>query len=261
MGKWLLNIELPLLAVVAEVDNPEAQLALMDLFDDMPEDVGELLLDDRIYELIDFYTCSDYSWLGRFARIPSRSYGEDAKACYLKTSPDVITNVLNADWRRETLLQMKALSESEGPYLVHLLLPHRVVHDGKLAIVKDNKTIKQVFLSDCEKDCLLSVIESVKPKLNQGKHHMYPYPLGKGKVAATFKAWDKNNDEYAKSLLRIAFEYYGGDELPAKDLYAWDEKNATYVRFMHSGNCEYHGYDVPIMDVPESVKKCYGIFK
>lgn len=261
MAKWLLNIEIPLLAVVTETDNPEMQLALMELFDDMPEDIGELLFDARIYDLIDFFSSSDYSWLDRLTRMPSRGYNVDIKAGYLKTNPDVITNISNTDWQRETLFQMKALSESESAFLVHLLRPHRVGHDGKMAIKKDKKTIKEVFLSDGEKGCLLSVIESVKPKLNQGKHHMYPYSLGKGKVAATFKAWDKNNDDYAKLLLRKAFEYYRGEELPAKELYVWDRVNVTYVRFMHSGNCEYHGYDVPIADVPESVKKCYGIYK
>ena len=155
----------------------------------------------------------------------------------------------------ETEYQIGALFNEDNFRIIHILLPERVEeHKGFVDIIKDKKITKRKYLVDASPDAIDNVTSCIKPQLRQAKHHMFEHSMGKGKIASTFKAWDKNDDSYAKQLLDEAFIQYKGKEWPAKNLYVWDTKNNTYVRFMHSQNYEYHGYDCQENDVPEIYK-------
>ena len=42
----------------------------------------------------------------------------------------------------------------------------------------------------------------------------------------------------------------------------WDSRNENYVKFMHSGNWEYHGYDLEdFNEVPHEIKERYNHWK
>lgn len=254
MGKWLLNIEASMWAVIKDPKEAKNQQILMDILRNALGNVEGLYFREELTELVGLYSY-DYSLLELIANLPTKKYIEDDKAKFLRTTPEIITNISDSNIKKETEYQIGTLFNEDNFRVIHILLPERVEgHKGTLDIIKDKKITKRKYLADASPDAIDNVISRIKPRLKQAKHHMFEHSIGKGKIASTFKAWDKNDDLYAKQLLNEAFIQYKGKEWPAKNLYVWDTKNSTYVRFMHSQNYEYHGYDCQEKDVPETYK-------
>lgn len=256
MAGWLLNIEAPLWASVADADEIKNQMALLDTLKDAE---GKI---DAMYFKVDFLNkiCQGAKedigqWLKLIAQIQTIDYPDNPKALYLKTYPDIITDIAAEEQRTETYYQLEALFEEQNPKKIHVLTPDRVTGvDGYVDIVKDKKKSRRIYVTDAGEAVIGTCVASLSPKLNQAKHHSVEHNIGKGKVASPFTAWDKNDESYARQLLSDAFDHFTGNELPAKELYAWDYRNKLFVRFMHSGNNEYHGHDYPEKDVSDDVK-------
>ncbi|GEM_PF-1561771 len=260
MAGWLLNIEVPLWASVADVDEIRNQLALLDTLKDAEGKIDAVYFKDDFLNKICQGAKEDIGqWLKLIAQIQTIDYPDNPKALHLKTSPDIIMNIADKEQRMETSYQLEALFEEQNPKKIHVLTPYRVTgYDGYVDIVKDKKINRRICVTDAGEAVIGTCVASLSPKLNQAKHHGVKYSIGKRKVASTFTAWDKNDESYARWLLSDAFDHFTGNELPAKELYAWDYRNKLFVRFMHSGNNEYHGHDYPENDVPDDVKRVYG---
>ena len=183
------------------------------------------------------------------------SYPTDANASYVKSNPDVTAGIGNDGLKVELRNQMAYLYNRGYSVPRPIFAESRFVGD-EIKLTKDGKNPRKVYVCGTGKGDILKRIDKLYPKLNQTKHFLFERKLGKGKVASTFSAYDKQKETPARDMLRDAFLHYYGEELPARSLWIKDDAHDCYVRFMHSGNNEYHGYDEnDDTKVPEEVKK------
>ena len=138
----------------------------------------------------------------------------------------------------------------------------------------ENDSLETVIRSSSRKHDLLNASggDEVKeyfrkfhPVLVQLKHHQFAYKID-GKDVSPFSAYNPNDTKEAEGLLAKAMDDFEGDyshSNPPEALYTWDAVNRCYVCFHHSGNWEYHGYDLqsPYSDVPQYIKQKYHIKK
>ena len=265
MHTWITNIEASIWKDSADSAHPELTLQLSDILNNLLQSESTLLFRDKILEITNFYENDMFKYIvDLIARVPTQLYGEEKSALYLKSTPDVTININEEIIKKETLYQLFALHFNKETYSLHIISSDRLdnhLQGNRLILTRDKTNTHKIFLEKNSQSVFQSFLEKLRPKLNQMKHTQFQRNIGKGKIASTFKAWDKNNENYAHQLLQEAFNIYLGDEFPPHDLYTWDEKNKTYVHFMHSGNNEFHGYDIPITEVPDKIKKIFHIYK
>lgn len=256
--KWLVNIESELWQ--SALDNDEKKLLLSKILKNCPLADMRMLHSDYVEDII----MNDFELLDLYTRIESEDYPSIPRSEFLKTSPDVTSNIKDNKVKSESLNQVGKISQVKFPpqclYVSAQCDKHR-----RLSIQKDGKTIKDdVEIIPAYYNCLKEFAKNAKPKFNQGDKPRHNF-LGNS-FDSSFKAYDPRNPKTAEDLLQKAFEnyvnnYIGDDRnttIPAQYLYAWDQAHNCYVQFRHNRNNEYHGMDKETKDVPDDVKEWYG---
>lgn len=231
---------------------------LVSLLDDAAKPEYQLLYREEIRQLAGNMPDNIWVLYSRLSKMSTVAYPSDTNAVRVKSTPDVTAGIGNEGQKDEMRNQMAYL------YKRGLSVPRPILAESRFSgdetvLTKDGKNPRKVYVCGIGKGDILKRIDGLCPKLNQAKHFQFERNLGKGKVASTFSAYDKQNETTAENLLKEAFLHYNGEELPARTLWIKDDAHGCYVRFMHSGNNEYHGYDEnDVAKVPEEVKKAFG---
>lgn len=241
---------LPIIANGCNGNNEFERLSLFDLPTGVtiyvPENWCEFLTQcpgiARDYEL--------FSWL---LELPVQEVIHVKKANYIKLNPDVLADC--NDMERDTAKQQL--------YAVYLHKDAKRIYAGIASPVEDfilSSDKCQATIINFNPQTALSLkekIDSYAPKLNQLKHYQEKRMDG-NKEVSPFSAYDKYNEDYARQLLRKAYEEYPGDVDDDTFLYTYDTKFKTFVEFRRNRNKEYHG-----MDISKEVarKKCPDIVK
>ena len=239
--QWIVTIDVPFWVAALQRGLQEWE-DLLRLIDEVQETGNLLLFRPEITSLAQ--RTPDNSWLlySKLSKVSTVSYASDQKAAFVKSYPDVTEGVTDPKQKNEICQQMAFLYSRPGALPRPLLASMRVA--AKEVVLQSNhKNERKVFVCGTMNGDIQKRIADFQPILKQDKHFQFERKLGKGKVASTFSAYDKNNKSVAENLLKQAFMHYTGEELPAKNLWVKDEVNSCYVRFMHSGNNCYHGYD------------------
>lgn len=255
--KWLVNIESELWQ--SALDNDEKKLLLSKILKNCPLADMRMLHSDYVEDII----MNDFELLDLYTRIESEDYLSIPRSKFLKTSPDVTSNIKDNKVKSESLNQVGKISQVKFPPQC-LYVTAKCGKQGRLSIHKDGKTIKDdvEIIPACD-NCLKEFVKNSKPKFNQGDKPRHNF-LGNS-FDSSFKAYDPRNPRPAEDLLQTAFEnyvnnYIGDDRntsIPAQYLYAWDQAHNCYVQFRHNRNNEYHGMDKETQDVPDDVKEWY----
>jgi len=252
--RWIICIDVPIW--VSALSNSQGDWTkLLSLLDDAAKPEHQLLYRDEIRQLAGDMPENIWVLYSKLSKMSTVAYPTDANASYVKSNPDVTAGIGNDGLKVELRNQMAYLYNRGYSVPRPIFAESRFVGD-EIKLTKDGKNPRKVYVCGTGKGDILKRIDKLYPKLNQTKHFLFERKLGKGKVASTFSAYDKQKETPARDMLRDAFLHYYGEELPARSLWIKDDAHDCYVRFMHSGNNEYHGYDEnDDTKVPEEVKK------
>ena len=225
----------------------------------------KVLFTEHFSEVISMNHSNSWMIYNLLSGIHIDSYDKRPIGRNVTLSPNILEG-LNDEEKGETEdVSYHMLHQSEPPHKLYEISQIRggVSSSEVLTLTSGNLSKEISLVVESEGESLESYFSKNTPHLEQAKHiAQQTRYLGKGKIASTFKAWDQRNDGYAKELLQKAFMDSGSQNLPPSSIYIWDPKNETYVKFMHSGNWEYHGYDVENYDeVPTLIKRRYNHWK
>lgn len=225
----------------------------------------KLLFSEDLYTLMFSDNTRGHYLNSIFSRVPLLYYESSKDAHLVSLSPDLILGCSNAEQIEVKHQSYHFYTSAIPPHQVYALLPDRNPDSTQhLTISIDKQTKSHThLLSVFDAKSLTQFLNIQRPRLMQAKHiAQQERNLGKGKIASTFAAWDSRNEAYAVYLLQKAFDLSGASVLPPDDLFIWDSKNECYVRFMHSGNWEYHGYDiVNFNEVPHDIRQRFHHLK
>lgn len=255
--QWLLCIDVTIWASALSGNNADWQILLSLINEVRPTDM-QLMYREDLEKLGDASFEKHWLLASKLSKISTTGY-ESATAVCVKTNPELLTDALSSDIKQEMSSMLAFLYDRQTMKPRPVLSTRRISTD-KVFLTKENESHRRIlYVCGISKGAILERVEALTPKLNQAKHFMFERNLGKGKIASTFSAFDRNDPQPACELLQLAFQKYDGEELPAASLWVWDEKHHCYVQFMHSINNEYHGHDEKTFNkVPDTVRKVYG---
>lgn len=251
--RWIICIDVPLW--ISAFGDQRDWDHLMSLLDEVAKPENQLLYRDEIRQLAG--NMPDNLWVlySKLSKMSTVGYPTDDNAGYVKSAPNVTIAISDAGQTSEVVQQMAFLYKRNYSVPRPVKMTQRL-NTSEIVLVKNKKNPRKVYLCGTGNGEIQKRINSLEPVLDQAKHFLYERNLGGGKIASPFSAYDKQNEEPAKALLRDAFRHYFGEELPASELWTKDEVHECYVRFMHSGNNKYHGFDERDLNkVPQEVKK------
>ena len=255
--RWIICIDVPIW-VSALSNNLSDWTKLLSLLDDAAKPECQLLYRDEICQLSGSIPDNIWVLYSKLSKMSTMAYPSDPNAVHVKSTPDFTAGIGSEELKDELRNQMAYLYKRGSSVPRPILSVSRFACE-EAELTKDGKNARKIYVCGIGKGDMQKRIDGLCPKLNQAKHFQFERNLGKGKVASTFSAYDKQNETPAENLLKEAFLHYGGEELPARCLWIKDDVHGCYVRFMHSGNNEYHGYDEhDDAKVPEEVKKAFG---
>lgn len=177
-----------------------------------------------------------FSWL---LELPVQEIISVKKANYIKLNPDI----LNGCDEGETNTAKQQL------YAIFLQKDAKRIYAGvagqvnEFTLSSDKGSAKIINFNPGSITSLRDLIESYAPKLNQLNHYQELRKDG-NKVVSPFSAYDKYNEDYARQLLRKAYDEHSGDIDDDTYLYTYDTKFKTFVEFRPDRNNEYHGMDI-----------------
>lgn len=268
--KCVVAIDLPLLTAV---DCSSAYLAYWrleettDIIHEVSAGKGFILFRDALYEMLFGHGRLPELFWKEISNVNFEPYQDDGDAAVVLATPNVVDDGLAAKVKTEMKTQLVAMHKqeesSDTAYIIELtrgfgendslettIKASTRKHD--LLNVSGGKTVKEYF-------------QKFHPVLVQLKHHQFAYKID-GKDVSPFSAFDPNDTKEAEGLLAKAMDDYEGvytHSNPPDALYTWDAVNRCYVCFHHSGNWEYHGFDLqsPYTEVPQYIKQKYHIEK
>ena len=250
--EWLISIDVTLWAS-ALGNNASDWHTLLNLIDEVKPSEMQLLYRKELQEVGD--VSPDKYWViaSKISKKSTVGYISDISTPDIKTKPDLMAGITEARQKKELGCQL-AYIHNRSQIKPRLVIATQRITEPTVGMELQNGTHRLLHICGTSAGDIQRKINSMIPVLNQDKHFMFPRYMGKGKVASTFKAYDRNNEQPAKELLMKAFWKYEGEELPASDLWIWDDHNECFVQFMHSGNNQYHGHDeVDLKKVPSEV--------
>ena len=196
------------------------------------------------------YECPgiDYELFSWLISLPVQEVRHNRKAEYLKLNPDILAASDACD--RETAKQQL--------YAIFVVKDARKIYAGIANTVDEfsvtsDKVSATIANFNPAQSSLKELLDSLAPKLMQLKHDKDKH----GNVSP-FSAYDRHDDDYARQLLRRAYEECPGDVGDRTYLYTYDAKNKTYVEFRPNRNNEYHGMDI---SRETAIAKCPHIVK
>jgi hypothetical protein len=221
-----------------------------------------VMFSDRLYEMIPCGAEGIWSTLSK------------VNFCRYDDKPQDVTMSLTPDLTKGLASNGVAITEGVAYAFGQTSEPLRKVYgvsqtrnvdnaDELLISLKNDGIQKAVILHSIDSsESILACFNAPEPKLNQQKHIAQQERNIGGKIASAFKAWDQNDETYAKELLKKAYREYGFPLSEPKELYTWDSENERYVKFRNSRNWEYHGYDVTnYNEVPDNIKERHHHWK
>ncbi len=167
----------------------------------------------------------------------------DKKALQLKVVPDVVSR-LDQESRDATKQQLYALLLAESSKKIFAGARENI---EKVIVSSDHSFTDVDNYNPYGKETLLHFIDRYLPRLEQLKHYHNERKSGHKGISA-FSAYDKNDENYAKHLLMVAFAEHPGDVTDRTYLYTYDKKNRTFVEFRPGRNNVYHGMDISLED-------------
>lgn len=184
---------------------------------------------------------SDYELFSMLLELPVQEVQNHKKAEYIKLNPDILSECDSADKEtaRQQLFAMWQLANTR-----------RIYAGTKCPAVSFGVTVDGCVkpfihhVADSKSD-VKALIDSFEPKLVQLKHFKDGRKDG-DKIISPFSAYDKNDDSYARRLLKQAYEEHLGDIDETTYLYTYDAKNKTFVQFRPDRGNTYHGMDIDI---------------
>lgn len=196
---------------------------------------------------------NDYDLFPQLLELPVVEVSPTKKAFYIKLNPDVLA-ACNEKVRHIALQQLYAISRDEDAKRIYAGMDNKV---DEFDLSYDKKIFSIINFNPNGNQSLKEMIDSYAPKLNQLKH-IQKARLEGNKTVSPFSAYDRYNEEYAKMLLRRAYEEFPGEVGDKTYLYTYDTKFKTFVEFRPDRNNEYHG-----MDISREIacKKCMFIVK
>lgn len=210
-------------------------------------DWNEILLESNIFE-------TSYETYRLLLALPIVEVGADSKALYLKVDPDIISRLL-PESIDATKHQLYALLVTEASKKIFAGVDEDI---EKITVSSDHGLVDIINFNPYGKKTLLCLIDGFLPRLEQLKHYHIERKSGHKDISA-FSAYDRNDEDYAKHLLSVAFAEYPGDVDDRTYLYTYDKKYKTFVEFRPGRNNVYHGMDISLEDAkrksPYIVKK------
>ena len=256
--QWLLCIDVTLWAAALSGNNADWQI-LLSLIDEVRPTDMQLMYRDELEKLGDASFEKHWLLASKLSKISTTGYGSATTDVCVKTNPELPDDALANDIKQEMTCILAYMFDRQAMKPRPILSTRRISSD-KVILTKENESHHcTLYVCGVSQGAILERVEALTPKLNQAKHYMFERNMGKGKIASTFSAYDRNNLQPALELLQLAFQKYNGEELPASSLWAWDVNHHCYVQFMHSINNEYHGHDEKTLNkVPDSVREVFG---
>lgn len=211
--------------------------------------------EEEICKIIDFlsqYDCETYN---------SAAYKKG-----VSTIPELTHDLLLSSINESIYLQMCYihLHPSQGNIL-YMTYPERWNgEEKKLKTIRDKKDKEYETLIIGNISKLQDFYHSLRPILVQHKHGAVEKKDSKYHTVSAFTSYNAHDTSRAESLLLQAYNNSCETGHNPKYLYAWDEKADCYVEFRHSGNNEYHGFDLKSDEyskVPEYIKNKYHRYK
>lgn len=182
---------------------------------------------------------SNYELFSLLLELPVTEVESVKKANYIRINPDIL-NGCDQDVRDVAKQQLFALSLYRNARRIYA----GTAHPAEAFEVSSDKSVAPcVHFRPNGERTLKDYIDSFEPVLRQLKHFQEPRKDGDREVSA-FSAYDKNDERYAKKLLKRAYEEHNGDIDDRTYLYTYDAKNKTFVEFRPSRGNEYHGLDI-----------------
>ena len=261
---------MPLLTAVDCSSSDQAYYRLveaMEVIHEVCAGKGVILFRDTLYEILSSHDRVPELFWKEISNVNFEPYQNDDDATHVSANP----NVADLDLGTKIDLEIKTL----------LTAIHKQGAEIDTAYVVDvargfcnSEVLETVIMASVRKHDLLNVtggeetkayFQKFHPSLVQLKHHQFTYRLD-GRDVSPFSAYNPHNLTAAKDLLVKAMDDYDGDyshNNPPEALYTWDNVHRCYVCFHHSGNWEYHGYDLhsPYTEVPQYIKRKYHIEK
>ncbi|WP_314700620.1 hypothetical protein [Prevotella jejuni] len=225
----------------------------------------KVLFSESLHQFISIDNENSWAIYKMFVDVAFEPYTDRPNGTNMKYSPDISNGLSQQEDEETGNATYSMLHHGEPSHKIYEMAVGRPngatdaglsLTDGTLSknvdliITSNNQSLELFFVQN-------------HPKLQQAKHiSQQTRNLGRGKVASTFKAWNPNDESYAIELLDKAFADTGSPTLPPTPIYTWDSRNENYVKFMHSGNWEYHGYDLEnFSEVPSEIRKRYNHWK
>ncbi len=210
-------------------------------------DWNEILLDSNIFT-------TSYESYRLLLALPVIEVGAINKDLYLEVNPDILSG-LYQESRGATKQQLYALLSAESSKKIFAGARDAT---KKIIVSSDHASAEIINFNPYGQNTLLLLIDSFLPRLDQLKHYHTNRKAGPKDISA-FSAYDKNDEDYAKYLLSIAFAEHPGDVDDRTYLYTYDKKYKTFVEFRPGRNNVYHGMDISLEEAkrksPYIVKK------
>lgn len=195
----------------------------------------------------------DYELFSSLLDLPVEEVTPVKKAEYIKLNPDVLMQCNESDSYniRQLLYALFLYKEGKRIYA------GCVSSINTFTLSSDKEKASIVNYNPASSISLKGFIDSYIPRLTQLQHYKEGRKNGNRDISP-FSAYDRNDEAYAKLLLRKAYEEHLGDIDDDTYLYTYDPKFKTFVEFRPNRNNEYHG-----MDISKEVarKKCPEIVK
>ncbi len=210
-------------------------------------DWDEILLESNVF-------LRSYETYRLLLKLPVIEMNVENKAVHIKIDPDIISELpqKNQDTVKQQLFALLFAEHSKKIFAGANM-------DSSKILLSSDHTFEEINnYNPYGKITLLDLIDTYLPRLEQLKHYHNNRKLGVKNVSA-FSAYYKNDEEYAKSLLSLAFDEYPGDVNDRTYLYTYDKKYKTFVEFRPGRNNVYHGMDISLEEAkrksPDIVKK------
>lgn len=254
--QWLVCIDVPLWVSALGNNNADWK-CLLSLLDDILPANMQLLYRKEMSQLGTVSPDKHWVLASKLSKKSTVGYPICDNARYIDSSPDICAAVSDDLLKNEISSQIAFLYNRDGSVPRPVLATGRI-RESEVVLTRDKKKTRVLHVCGTSAGDIQRRINGLLPILCQEKHFMFERNMGKGRIASTFSAYDKNNTAPAVELLSMAFRKYGGENLPASSLWAWDKVHECFVQFMHSGNNQYHGHDEKdLKKVPVDVKKAF----
>lgn len=268
--KCVVAIDLPLLTAV-DCSSPDLAYWRLEettgIIREVSAGKGFILFRDTLYEMLFGHSRLPELFWKEISNVNFEPYQEDEDAAIVLATPNVVDTRLAAKAQTEMKTQLVAIhKQNNSTDTVYIVEADRGFGENdSLETVIRTSTKTHDLLNVSGGDAVKQYFQKFHPVLVQLKHHQFAYKID-GKDVSPFSAFDPNDTKEAEGLLAKAMDDFEGvytHSNPPEALYTWDAVNRCYVCFHHSGNWEYHGFDLqsPYTEVPQYIKQKYHIEK